>query len=241
MKKIIFDFLATMPLKEIDKSPSNVVGGKTPVAGADFRLFADGAIYPSSQCITRDNLEFQNKDSGLPEYGYDVFLSTDWGQFSHSVKFPCIARVSKHLDKVDLFARTKYNADGTPKSSILNLQTTQGDDLIKYLEESYCEEGESLFGSRAYVDLKINFNSPLQETTNKIYNLPKKVKRGKDAGKPSYIRRENIIIYPIEIVEAPVTAATTATAAPAATPVTPAPPQTGSPAVPQDIAEKIFG
>jgi len=233
MKKISFDFLATMPLKEIDKTPANVTGGKTPVAGADFRLFADGSIYPSSQCITRDNLEFQNKDSGLPEYGYDVFMSTDWGQYTGDIKFPCIARVSKHLDKVDLFARTKYNADGTPKSSILNLQTTQGDELIKYLEEAYCEEGESLFGSRTHVDLKINFNAPLQETPNKIYNLPKKLKRGKDAGKPSYIRRENIIIYPLEVVEGPVTT-------PAPAPVVPQQ-QVVTPAVPADIAEKIFG
>lgn len=235
MKKISFDFLATMPLKEIDKSPSNVAGGKSPIPGADFRLFADGSIYPSSACVFRDNLEFQNKDSGLPEFGYDVFLSTDWGQYNSPVKFPCITKVSKHADKVALFARTKYNKDGTPKSSILNLQTSQGEDLIEYLKESYLEPGEALFAHRTFVDLKINFNTPVLETANKIYNLPKKVLRGKDAGKASYVRRENIVVYPLEIIDNAPVSVQVPTSNGAVISTTPAG------AVPADLATKIFG
>lgn len=201
MKKITFEFLETMPLKEIDKSPiSGVLGGKTPAGDADFRLFSDGTIYPSENLIKLANLEFQKKGSGIEENGYDVFLSTDWDQYSGTVKFPCIALVSKHLKKVDLFSRTKHADDGTPKSSVRNLKSTQGEGLIKILEQCYCENNESIFNN-TFIDLKINTQHPVQQTNNKIYNIPKKILKGKDAGKPDYVRRENIIIYPLEIVE----------------------------------------
>lgn len=203
--KIEFEFLATMPLKEIDKSPSSIIGGKSPVDGADFRLFADGSIYPSLKRITEDQLEFQKKDSGNAEFGYDVFLSTDWGQYPGTIKFPCIAKVSKHLPKVDLFGRTKYGSNGVPKSTINTLKSTQGENLIKYLEESYLDPGEILFGSKTYVDLKINFETPVLETSNKIYNIPKKILKGKEEGKPVYERRENIVIYPLVMINPPVT------------------------------------
>jgi len=201
MKKITFDFLAEMPLKEIDKSPVNVIGGKVPSPGADFRLFSDGSIYPSQERIDKDNLEFQKKESGLPEYGYDVFVSTDWSQFTSDVSFVCIAKASKHLGKVDLFGSAKYNKDGTPKSSVANQKTTAGNDLITYLEKVYCEAGEKLFDNRTFVDLKINYNSPVKETETKIYHLPKIIQKGKNAGQPTYERRESIQIFPLEIVE----------------------------------------
>lgn len=235
MKKISFDFLKDMPLKEIDKSPVNVNGGKSPAAGADFRLFADGSIYPSLERIKQDQLEFQNKDSEATEFGYDVFLSTDWSQFTSTIKFPCIAKVSKHLPKVDLFSRSKYNKDGTPKSPLLNVKSTQGEDLIKYLEESYCEPGESLFAGRTYVDLKINYTTPLPETATKIYNLPKRLLKGAEAGKMVYSRRENIIIYPLEIVES-----STATT-PHTTKTESASNTITGKAVPDDVAKAVFG
>lgn len=207
MKKITFDFLAEMPLKEIDKSPVNVVGGKVPSAGADFRLFADGSIFPSQERIDKDNLEFQKKNSGLPEYGYDVFVSTDWSQFTSKVAFVCVTKVSKHLKKVDLFGSAKYGKDDLPKSSVANQKTTAGLDLINYLEKVYCEPGEKLFDNRTFVDLKINYSSPLKETETKIYHLPKIVQKGKNAGQPTYERRENIQIYPLEIIDTPASSA----------------------------------
>lgn len=236
MKKISFDFLDSMPLKEIDKSPVSVVGGKLPAAGADFRLFADGSIYPSQDLIQKDQLEFQAKESGIPEYGYDVFLSTDWSQYPGTVKFPCIAKVSKHEPRVDLFGQLKYNKDSTPKSSVMTMRSTQAEDLIRYLEESYCDAGETLFAHRTYVDLKINTARPMK-TANQIYNLPKVVAKGKNAGQKSYTRRENIVVYPLEIiVESSSTVSTTpqSTAAPVSVPAGP-----GS--VPEDIAKKVFG
>jgi len=202
MKKIEFDFLATMELKEVDKPISSIKADLQPAQGADFRLFADGAIYPSEALIAKDQLEYAPKDSTTPAYGYDVFLSKEWLQYDHSKPtIVCIAKVSKNMAKVDLFSRTKYDADGSPKSSVAAQKNTSGEQLIKMLEAVYCEEGETLFDNgRTWVDLKIMDKAPIQASSNGIYLLPKEFIKGSKKGQITYERRESIQVFALDIV-----------------------------------------
>jgi hypothetical protein len=205
MKKITFDFLKTMELKEIEKAPASATPEKTPAPGAHLRLFADGSIYPSKDLVEAHKLEFQNKDSVLVANGYDVFVSSDWAQYNNTSKnavpFVCVALVSKHADKVDLFSQVRYDGN-VPKSSVLNQKTAAGQTLIDALSKVYLDnpETENIFGNKTYVDLKIVTEAPLHVSPTGIYHIPKVVERGKDAGKPTYVRRENIQIFPVSIV-----------------------------------------
>lgn len=203
MKKIQFEFLATMELKEIEKPITQVNAEKQPTNGADLRLFSDGAIYPSATLITLDELEYQPKDSGKPEYGYDVFLSTEWTQYPQEAPaIVCIAKVSKHYSRVDLFSKAKYNTDGTAKNSVSLQRQTSGEELIKMLEAAYCENEETLFqGGKTFVDLKIVKNTPVKAVSNGIYLIPKKFVKGEKAGQTLYERRENITVYALQVLE----------------------------------------
>lgn len=214
MKKITFDFLKNMELKEIEKTPVSAPNSKVPGAGAHLRLFADGSVYPSAELVALHNLEYQNLDSTTPENGYDVFVSTDWGQYTGTVPFVALALVSKHEPKVSLFSQTKYNEDKTPKPSVLTQKTTAGEELIKALSTVYLEKPEdNLFNDKPYLDLALLLDQPLNKTASGVYHLPKVVAKGKDAGKPSYVRREHVQIFPLTIVEE--VANTQATPAPA--------------------------
>ena len=202
MKKITFDFLKNMELKEIEKTPVSSPNSKVPAPGAHLRLFADGSVYPSAELVALHHLEYQPTDSDQPEMGYDVFVSTDWGQYTGAIPFVALALVSKHEPKVSLFSQTKYNDDKTPKSSVLTQKTTAGEELIKALSAVYLEKPEdNLFENKAYLDLALLLDQPLAKTTSGVYHLPKTVVKGKDAGKATYVRRENIQIFPLTIVE----------------------------------------
>jgi len=202
MKKITFDFLKNMELKEIEKAPVNAPNSKTPAPGAHLRLFADGSLYPSAELVALHNLEYQPLESDKPENGYDVFVSTDWGQYTGTVPFVALALVSKHEPKVSLFSQTKYNEDKTPKSSVLTQKTTAGEELIKALSTVYLEKADdNLFENKAYLDLALVLDQPVNKTATGVYHLPKVIAKGKDAGKPSYVRREHVQIFPLTIVE----------------------------------------
>ncbi len=211
MKKITFDFLKTMEIKEIEKSPLTPAASKLPGANAHLRLFADGSLYPSKELVELHNLEFQPQGSALPENGYDVFTSAEWAQYGNAapnaVPFVCLALVSKHEPRVNLFSQTKYNADTTPKSSVLTQKTTAGEDLIAALNAVYLDKPEeSIFGTKPYVDIVIGLTNPLTKSTTGVYHIPKMIVKGKDAGKATYVRRENIQIFPIMIIEEEVAA-----------------------------------
>lgn len=203
MKKITFEFLATMELKEIEKPITQVNAAKQPGLGADLRLFSDGGIYPSEALIILDQLEHQPKDSDKPSYGYDVFVSTDWAQYPQGApQIVCIAKVSKHSSRVDLFGKAKFDDKGNPKSLVGLQRNTSGEELIKMLETAYCELGETLFdGGKTFVDLKIVRDAAIKPVSNGIYLLPKKLVKGAKSGTPIVERRENIQVYALQVLE----------------------------------------
>ena len=198
MSKPKLDLLATIQLKEI----TGVVGSriskvqKVPL-DADIRLFADGSCYPSKALVEEFQLEYANKGSDAPEYGFDIFETSKWSMWPENTdNFVMIAQVSKHAKKVDLFGKVTYDDQNQPRASVLNQGAgTFGKRLIGMLETTY---GEELFKSgNSFVDLIIVRDSPISPAPNNIYNIPKLIVKGDKAGTYTYERRENLTIYPL--------------------------------------------
>lgn len=254
MKKITFDFLKTMEVKEVDKPAASAPVSKIPAPGSHLRLFPDGSVYPSAELVALHSLEFQPQGSAQPENGYDVFTSSDWEQYGNSSAkaqpFVCLALVSKHHSKVSLFSQTKYNADQTPKSSVLTQKTNSGEELIQALKAVYLDSPDGdLFEGKAYLDLIIGIGHALPKTATGIYHIPKQFQRGKEKGKPTYVRRENISVFPVIIAESQDAPAAPSkpqekkeATAPKTQPVTPQPAaEAKAPTTPVDAAQAIFG
>lgn len=202
MNKPKLDLLATVQLQEITGNAGLRVSKtqKNP-ADADIRLFSDGSCYPSQALMAEFGLEYQDKGSDIQERGFDIFQTEKWGMWPASEHFVMIAPVSKHVSKVDLFGKTSYDSKtGKPRSSVMDQgAATFGKRLIGMLEQTY---GEELFvGGSTFVDLLIVRESPVPPTTNGIYNIPKLMVKGEKQGTYSVERRENIVIYPLVVVE----------------------------------------
>ena len=120
-----FDFLKNVQLsvpetKTKAEKPGRTAAPKNP-EGLTLRVFANGKIYPSQELVNIFELEYPDKSDGVPNFGLDVFKSTDWGMFPVNApqKYIFIAPVLKDSPKVDLFGSVKYNEDGTPVNSVL--------------------------------------------------------------------------------------------------------------------------
>lgn len=130
--------------------------------------------------------------------GLDVIDSEAWkGTKQYPDTAPRIILVGvspKNSPKVELFSGVRYNDDGTPVSSVLTQgATTYGKEtLLPLLKEVYGVE----IGEQGYIDLDVAEGYQVKDKQG-IYFLPKKVTRGKDAGKSDYERRENISIFPL--------------------------------------------
>lgn len=233
-----FDFLSNISLGEDVKKTSSGGGGvkkqRNP-ENADLRVFATGAVYPSTALVTSYDLEYRNKGVEPAGNGFDIFKSTDWAITAKLPQsFIIIGAVPKNAGKVDLFDQVRYNDDGnkeeknagaTPMTSVLEQgSTTFGKELLKFLKEVYGVTPNA----EGFIDLVIITAHQLK-TANDVYNIPKLIARGEKAGELSYTRRENIAYFPLSVAEGHVSAegevapasqpeATAPAAAPVATP-----------------------
>jgi hypothetical protein len=138
--------------------------------------------------------------------GLDIISSLEWKEFNSSVdgKMIFVAVTPKKEPKVDLFASTNYNDDGTPKANVLEQgAVTFGKTvLLPMLKDVYEielseEEGkdfvdmvifETLGSGVSAMDVTGTFSRP-------IVFLPKRIVRGDAKGKLDYARREGVKIY----------------------------------------------
>lgn len=191
-----------------------------------IRIWNNGAVYPSLALTTALSLEYskavpvltpKTNEAGEPVLdenqqpvvvrtfdasasmacGLDVFDTESWGEQypKDKPRLLCVAVTLKKEPKVDLFKQTGYEDDGTPLASVMEQGTTTfgKNELLPMLKEVYgieLEKGE-------YIDLEVATEYRIPPSKTGIYFLPKKVTRGADAGKPDYVRRENINIYPL--------------------------------------------
>ena len=206
-----FDFLDNLELESVEKASTKLgVLDKQPT-GARIRLFPDGKVYPSPELVEKFELQYVNKGNPNQGNGFDVFSTTDWGQWPINAKgqLVLIAAVSKALAKVDLFSATRYDEEGKPLADV-NTQGshTFGKRLIDMLKNTY---GQDFFADgKMYVDLEIREDKPVRPSSNGVYTIPKPISRGPNAGKLTYERRENIVLYPlvpvVDVVETTETA-----------------------------------
>lgn len=190
---------------------------------SDFRLFSNGKLYPSKAFAEANNLEFASRQTIdgkviVTGNGLDVFSSKDWGMIMGKLPVELIfcAVVPKSLPKVDLFASTKYEDDGTPKASVY----TQGssvfskETLLPMVADIYNIDWNVV----DYVDMSIS-TANVMTSPNGVYHLPKVVSAGPHKGENTYVRRENLTICPLVVTDTKYKSGSTP-AEVAATPVT---------------------
>jgi hypothetical protein len=200
----MLDFLNSVillnPVVEVKERGSRKLE-TNPTNGADFRLFKDGRIFPSLSLVEEFNLQYSAKGAAQGN-GFDVFSTKNWKSYptnapGHAV---LIASINKAMPKVDVFSSTKYGADGTPVSKVEEQGAkTFGEELIDLLKDIY---GFDFNEESNFVDLKIIREQRVSNSDN-IYYIPKKVKKGVNAGQIEHIRRENLVLNPLVIFEAP--------------------------------------
>jgi len=214
------DFLKDIKIEEITKT-SKSTGIVKKQRGPEesqlaIRVWKDGSVYPSKALVEKFGLEYQNAiiteevkegDKKVRKFSYpdgpgnglDIIDSRAWGQYKNEdpkAQFIAIAIVPKDLPKVDLFANTRYNEDGTPVSSVLDQgASTFGEkNLLPLIKEIYEKEP----GEEGFIDLILEEAVNLKTISpNGLFHFPKMVVRGKDQGKSDYERRENVDIFGI--------------------------------------------
>lgn len=102
-----------------------VIGNPLPQDKLILRVEANGSVYPSKALVAMFDLEYGNKGSNTGN-GVDIFRSKDLLEFNvvnmnaempRALIFAVAPKISPSLD---LFKTTGYNADGTPKASVLD-------------------------------------------------------------------------------------------------------------------------
>lgn len=206
-------FLKSATLEEVPaNAPSSREGVSTlvkqPTTG-DLRVFKNGRCYPSDAFAEKNQLAYAEKVETVdPETGevsttvlgngLDIFSSTHWGMVKglpEEVIFLCAVPRQGNM-KIDLYGSCQYEGT-TPKTSILEQGASSfgKSSLVEMLASAYAVNWEVV----KFVDIEVNTDYPMVSDSG-VYHLPKIVSRGENRGKATYIRRENIDIFPIQVV-----------------------------------------
>lgn len=188
-----FDFLDGMLFAD-DK-----VKAKCPesdLSGLKLRVYENGEVIPSRELVEKFNLEYGEGSSGV-----DIFLAHSWGAYDKTkpnlLFFTAVPRTEA---KISLFS--KETPDGSIMTSkfksselVTNLRALDADVFNIGKRANYNSSKR-----KAYVDIEIVVDKPIT-TQDNIYYVPKTISRGPDKGKETYVRRENITLYPIMLPE----------------------------------------
>lgn len=176
-----FDFLRTIKILEETPGPKATV--KTPdVFG--LRIFTNGKVYPSKELVEKFSMAYDAENSN----GMDIFLSTEWSQYPEGTPpVLLVAFVPRTEGKITLFGSLPK---GSKPVNILS-HGPKSPELLELIRTTYKLTDEEL-----YIDVVVDATVPLT-TSNNIYFIPKVVQRGEKKGEKTYVRRENITIYPL--------------------------------------------
>lgn len=219
MSNNFLSFLSNVKVEDVapkSAHPSNATKQRNPnPTFLGFRVWANGAIYPSQALADAFNLEYRNavvsqrvaKDgttkniftvSGDPGLGIDIIDTRKWGQIDTPKHFVAVAFSPKNQPKIDLFGLVRYTDDGVAASSVMEQgsSTFGSKTLLPLLKEVYGVEPSE----EGFIDVEVmtpEAGGRNLRSQNGLELLPKVVSRGEDAGKPDYVRRENVDIFPI--------------------------------------------
>lgn len=199
-------FLKTVEVIEVatKAKAARVSLEKTPVEGADLRVYKNGRIFPHPSTVEKFSLEFGPKQeveiNGKTKLitvgnGLDIFNSNDWQMISSPETLLFVAIVPREGNaKIDVYASTTYEEDGTNKRSVYNntISTFGADVLLDELATVYGVDWETV----EYVDLCINTDFQIKAPRD-VYSIPKVVSRGEKKGEAVFITRNNIEVYPL--------------------------------------------
>lgn len=177
-----FDFLKNITFKEnlgvklnMDKNPT----------GLKLRLFKNGRVYPSEELVTRFKLEYGVEGGNAIDY----FNTKEWGPYPKDAPEAVVIGFSPRTEaKLDLFGYTRKKKG--EEASIMQ----QGPEAVGLWELIVNTYKLTDIDNWPYIDLEVNMDIPIK-TEDSIYLLPKKVSRGKNIGKLTYQRRENINLF----------------------------------------------
>lgn len=159
--------------------------------GLTLRVFRNGAVYPSKQLVEEYDLDYKNKDEEDQGNYLDIVDSSEWEPLKKYPRIVLIGVVDRKEGKGDLFRKTVFDDDGKPINSVYN----QGAVSKRLLE---LIGGMGLFDNeeRKYIDMSVVTDKQVTATDG-IYYLPKKVMKGERKGEDTYVRRENIKLFPL--------------------------------------------
>lgn len=194
----MLDFLKTATISDVAETKAVHRGGvrkqRNPDGGLQIRVFKDGSVYPSSELVSKFDLEYQPKDALLTGNGLDVVDTALYPAFKAQGRAILVSPVSRKEGKIDLFSSTGYDEKGEPRASVLEqgAKTYGKDDLIPMMEVVY---GIKFQEEQNYIDLELVADpatgKPWSLPKGKLVTfLPKAVSRGKDKGSISTVRRE---------------------------------------------------
>jgi hypothetical protein len=182
-----YDFLKSLKLKETTTTDKPKTEKTPEILG--LRVFKNGRIYPSKALVERFKLEYGVRG----ECGIDFFSSGDWTLYpKDQAPVIFVAFVPREESKISLFSSYK-KTETTEKPSVLT-QGPKAPELLELVKTTY-KRDDVLF-----IDLAVDVNIPVT-TLNGIYNIPKTIARGPKKGTATYIRRENVVLYPLVPVE----------------------------------------
>jgi hypothetical protein len=192
MNPLSFLSQVTVAAVETVKKPVTRVAKQYQPVGADLRIHASGAIFPSDALIAEFGLDYTVRDSDVPAFGFDIIDIADMPGIKSPERFIAISPVPKSAAKVDLFGMTKYDEAGAPLASVAaqGSATFGKEVLLPLLAEVY----SAVPNEEGFIDLNILRDIPFT-SPNGIFMLPKLVSRGDKKGEVSYIRRENQTVY----------------------------------------------
>lgn len=179
------DFNFLKEIKLVNYTPAEKGKTSKNPTGLALRIYANGKAYPSLDLVKEFNLEY-----GENTYGLDIFDAHSWGLYPKdqpNVMF--VTPVKRSEPKIDLF--------GTRRSEETSV-VDQGPNADWVIEMASRVVGHPLDGIE-YIDLVLDTTVPVV-TPDNIYYIPKTVARGEKKGTVTVVRRENLHLFPAEVI-----------------------------------------
>lgn len=194
----MYSFLKSITL--IDTGRQRLPKEKSPT-GLTIRVLTTGEVYPSQELVDKFDLEYKPIDPADRENavmlgnGFDIVDSKEWTPLKDYPRMILVGVTPKKEAKVDLFARCLHNPNnGLPKATVI----TQGSVNTELVD--LCRSMGYLTETQKYVDLRVVIDYPINPEGGIAY-LPKKIEKGPKKGEPTYERRENVVLYPLNTPE----------------------------------------
>jgi hypothetical protein len=184
-----FDFLKNLRFVEEPRPIPDASEGST------ILVKKDGAAIPSFELGEALHLEYLSRDLQSTCFGFDLIDSAEWDITKNLPERTFLFGVTaKSEPKVDLFSFCRFTTDGMPKASVYQQKSPNA--KLATLCQSFGFMGPETDSVVLWLHLDIPVVAP-------IAHLPKNIVKGANKGTPTYVRRENLTMFPASVCPAP--------------------------------------